>query len=315
MPASKEQQWTPEEDNLIRDLVKQGMQLKDMPSHLPRRSRRAIECRVYNLGLKSGQPRLKYSKDESFWETPNMINCYYAGLAAADMSIQTTGRYMLLWECHSEDEQYMHEFIKRCKYTGTLFNTLDKSPRSSNIALHSQLRIGACQKWATDLARNFHIVPDKAYRLRPPEVSSDLLRCCFLIGYTDGDGCIHVNKNNIAHLHYVSASLDIIQWIREFADQCFPYRMRDRRRKVISSLASTYHNCNIYGIQAVKIFEFLRKIDVPRFARKWDSPAFLALCDQYHNKWPEMFVPEMEPSFDSSGNLVIPALQKSATTN
>lgn len=303
MPASKEQQWKPEEDNLLRSFVRQGLQLKQMVGLVPNRSRRAIECRAYILGLKSGQPRTKHSKDETFWSVPNILNSYYAGLAAADMSLGKE-RSTLAWACHIDDELYMETFAQNCGFTGKIVRINKKSPRSDNVSIHSTLRISACQFWNEDLAKNFNVIPNKVHRLQPPNIQSDLLKCSYLIGYTDGDGCIHASKKGTPLIRYASASQDIIEWIRSFVDSKFNFQVRPRKHRITSSAQNTYHSCNIYGMQAVKMFELLRTIDVPMFKRKWESPAFLTLVDQYKEKFPRFFAPDMELSFDETGSIV-----------
>ena len=291
-------------------MVKQGSQIKDILPFLPKRRIRGLYSRVYALGLKSGSPRTKHSKNEAFWETPNPINSYFAGLGAADMSINTTSRFALSWQCHVKDESAMARFIKETGYTGKIFYVTEKSPCSENTATHSCLRVSACQKWAIDLSKNFNIVSGKTHRLQPPNVTSDFLKCCYLIGMTDGDGCISIGKpqgyQEMPVVSYVSASQDIIQWIRDFVDSKFPFsnRRNPKRGTVNSSVQGTYHHCRIYGMQAIKLFDFLRRIDVPKFARKWDNPAFLALVETYRQKWPEFFTPDKELSFDSAGNIV-----------
>lgn len=302
MPTSPDRHWSPEEDSVIRSLVKVGSQLKDMPPHLPKRTLRGIQCRVYTLGLKSGQPRTKHSKDEAFWETPNPLNSYYAGLMAADGSVGGY-REVLQWTCESADISSMAAFIRATRFTGRMKETLIHHP-AGNTSIHCRVFVSACQKWNADLARNFSVVPQKAHRLAPPAFSNDLLACCYLIGYTDGDGCVHACKTGMPQIQYVSASRAIIEWIQHFIDLHFPFKIRDTTTKIRSSSANTYHHLHIYGMVAIKLFDFLRRIDVPHFARKWDNPAFLTLVKTYRQKWPAFFAPDKELAFDPDGNIV-----------
>jgi hypothetical protein len=61
MPASKEQQWKPEEDNILRKITEDGLTFDQMLEHLPNRTRRAINSRMYLLKLKYKHSNLKYS--------------------------------------------------------------------------------------------------------------------------------------------------------------------------------------------------------------------------------------------------------------
>ena len=310
MPASKEQQWKTEEDDLLRNSIKQRLSFKDMVPLFPARTRRGLTCRAYTLGLQSGTPRTIHSKNESFWETPNAINSYYAGLAAADMSVGKS-RSILAWTCATEDEEYMVEFVKRCGFTGSIrrFNKENKSICGGHptkpLCFHSSVVIAASQKWCADLARNFNVVNNKTHRLRPPNLHSDYLKCCYLVGLLDGDGSVSFNmKEKSPHIAYGSASRDIVEWVREFVEDHFPFKIRARPTSVAEKLDGRYYHYSICGMTCVKLIELLRTIDVPRFKRKWDNPLILELIQGYHMKWPEYFTPEKELAFHDDGSII-----------
>lgn len=302
MSASPEQQWSPEEDNTIRFLVQQAYQLKQMPPFLSRRTLRAIQCRVYTLGLKSGQPRQKHTKDEAFWEVPNPLNSYYAGLLAADGSVGGY-REVVQWVCEKTDRAAMEGLLTASRFTGGITESPRKSPRSDNVSIHCRLLFCACQKWNVDLARNFNVVPQKTHRLAPPTFGSDLLACCYLTGYTDGDGCVHAGKHGWPALCYTSASRAILEWIQSFVETHFPFQIKRKPQLIRSSAGGTYHHYRVNGMVAIKLFLFLRQLPVPKFPRKWDNPAFLAIVEQYRQKWPAYFAPDKELAFDVNGNI------------
>lgn len=220
------------------------------------------------------------------------------------MSINTTSRFALSWQCHVKDEGAMLRFIKEARYTGKTFYVTEKSPYSENTAVHSCLRVSACQKWAKDLERNFNIVSNKTHRLRPPNLHSDFLKCCYIVGLFDGDGAVSHARLDMAHIAYGSASKDIVQWVYEFIESRFPFKMKKKTTKVKEMLDGRYYHYSLYGMSAVKFFDFVRRLDIPRFARKWDNPAFLALVETYRQKWPEFFSPDKELAFDPAGNIV-----------
>lgn len=310
MPASKDQQWKPEEDQLLRTMLAAGQSLKGIAMQFPSRSRRAIECRTYTLGLKSGTPRTVHSKNEAFWETPNALNCYYAGLAAADMSVDHV-KHTLSWGCEHEDELYIDLFIQNTGFTGKSFRTtkingvIGGRQIIKPTSIHSNLRVAACQQWHRDLARNFNVVPNKTHRLRPPNLETDLLKSCYLIGLLDGDGALSYSTQNMTpNIAYGSASRDIVEWVREFVESRFPYKMRATKTEVRELLDGHYYHYNVYGISAVKLIELFRTINVPKFTRKWENPILLKIIDRYHEKWPELFTPETTPRFNSGDGIV-----------
>lgn len=306
MSASLETQWTLEEDSIIRRCLAEGMQIKQALPLLPKRRIRGLYSRVYTLGLQSGQPRTKHSKDETFWETPNSLNSYYAGLIAADGSVGGY-REVLQWTCESADRSSMQGLIVASKFTGQITESV-KHHATGNSSIHCRMLVSACQKWNADLARNFNIVPQKSHRLAPPIFTNDLLACCYLIGYTDGDGCISIGKPKGAPempvFCYTSASRAILEWLQSFVESRFPFSRAGRPNSIATSHNGNYHHYRVAGMVAIKLFDFLRRIDVPHFARKWDNPAFLALVETYRQKWPEFFAPDKELAFDPAGNIV-----------
>ncbi len=275
-----------------------------MAPSFPKRSARAVSCRIYELGLKSGNPRTKHSKDEAFWEVPNPLNSYYAGVLAADGTI-ATAREVVQWTCEQTDRPAMEGLVRASRFTGAITDTPRKSPCSENVSIHSRISFSACQKWNADLARNFNVIPRKAHRLAPPAFSSDLLACCYLIGYIDGDGCIHAAKSGDPSISFTSASRAIIQWIQTFVESRFPFQVlaNPKPNHIRSSSEDTYHHYVVRGMVAAKLFLFLRQLPVPKFPRKWDNPAFLAIVERYREWWPEFFTPDMEVAFDENGNL------------
>ncbi len=250
-----------------------------------------------------------HSKDESFWEVPNALNSYYAGLAAADMSVGTS-RSILAWGCASEDDEYMQGFIDATKFTGKLvkFTRVGTSICGGRVATpilyHSRVVISACQKWCDDLSRNFNVIPNKTHRLRPPNLTTDYLKCCYLIGLFDGDGAISHYLRARPIIAYGSASKDIVEWVQQFVESRFPFQIRLKPQVVRTLLDGRYHHYTINGMVAAKLIEFFRTIDVPHFARKWDNPLILQIIDKYRVKWPEFFTPDKELAFDSAGTLI-----------
>lgn len=305
MPASKEQLWKPEEDQIIRDLVKNQYRIMDMGIFLPNRTQRALYCRIYELGLKSGSPRTKYSKNETFWEIPNAINCYYAGWIAADGSIDNE-KHTLRLSCEKSDEPSLYRFMKESEYDGKIFNTLKKSPSSDYISIHSTLAIGACQKWNEDLKRVFNLFQNKTYRLAPPNLGNDYLMCCYLAGLLDGDGALSsAQSTQMIHIAYGSASRLIVEWVQKFVDEKFPFRAKNNERAIVKNkLDGRYFHYSIYGVKAAKLIELFRTLPIPRFVRKWDNPTLLTLIDSYHKRFPSFFTSDQQLAFDSSGKIV-----------
>jgi hypothetical protein len=298
--------WTPEEDALIRDLVKNGIRTIEMPIFLTGRTHSAIENHLHELKLGSGIPARRYTKDEQFWSVPNPINCYYAGWIAADGSLQNAKRQTLSLVCEITDEPQLKAFVAACGWTGNLQYILKKSPKGPNEAIHCIARISACKRWNADLQRVFNLAQNKTYRLAPPYLGSDYLMFCYLIGLLDGDGTVSISKTKSQlHIAYGSASARIVEWVQSFVEEKIPFQIRSKPQRIAHLLNGGYHHYVVRGLRAVKLVELARRMSIPRFARKWDRQDVTDIIAHYRSKWPEWFTPDRELSFDSSGSLVI----------
>lgn len=303
MSASKDRQWAPEEDQLLRTLIEARHFFREMVPFFPKRTQMAIESRARDKGLHSGRPAKKYTKNEAFWEIPNPLNSYYSGLMAADGCLVRGTASALMWKCSGDDVEYVTRFIASCGYTGPIQHASIDHP-VKGVVRYPYVRINSCQKWHADMERNFSLTPQKTRRLAPPSLTSDLLLCCYLIGYIDGDGCIYPNRSSFAQVNFTSASLAIIEWVKRFTDKHFNTQVQVRERNIQTPDHGRFHHFSVQGLSAGLMIDFLRRIDVPRFARKWDNPAILALIDGYRAKWPHLFAPENELSFDAAGMIV-----------
>ncbi len=142
----------------------------------------------------------------------------------------------------------------------------------------SVVRLSCGEEWFSDLKNNFNIVPRKTKILQPP-ILTDYLAWCYLIGFIDGDGCLHVNKRDILSINITAASRDILEWVLKQTEG-FKGK-RDRKRKVRES--GDYYQFSIAGEPCIKMFLFLREFPVPKLARKWQNPKIQELIDKNYS--------------------------------
>lgn len=299
-----QKKWTPEEDTRLKEYCANGsLSFREM-SVLFNRSLDSVASHASWLGIGSNyvQPNL-YARNETFWSVPNMINSYYAGIVASDGSVDWE-RNGWFWALQEKDKCYLEEFAKHSKYTGKI-GFQEKWGYGKNKSRQNYLHVYGASKWNADLHKNFNIVPIKATRLLPPSLSSDLLRCCFIIGVIDGDGSVCFTSKTET-INITSSSRALIEWIRDFTCAHFDFRAprSGNRYPRVNEVRDGYYAFAVNGLKAIKLFDFLRRIDVPHFVRKWNNPAFLTLVETYRQKWPEFFAPDKELAFDPAGNIV-----------
>lgn len=293
--------WTKEEDDLIKGAIGK-MTFKEMQSNLlPHRTAEAINFHANEI-LKLFNPlKRKYFHDEDFWSIPNKLNAYYSGICMADASIndhacKSGNTKYFIWNMSQVDLSLMRQFSKDIKYTGPI-KLSERKTRTGYLSKFARIKIN-CQKWCHDLETIWNIVPRKTSIIKPPAIDDKLLDH-FLRGYLDGDGSIHVShfktlrksgkiyrRDNLI-IQFVSASKEIIKWIKDYTERKFFADGRADLPKIYESANySQYHVC---GQRAVQMFLYLSKLDCPCLDRKWKNPAVLALVKQKISENPKVY--------------------------
>lgn len=282
--------WTKEEDEKITELVNQATPLKEIAIMMSR-SYTSCAGRSSLLGLynKYTGPS-KHSVNELFWDTPNELNCYYAGALAADGCIQLNNKRfeysgVLSWETHVSDKIILDSFKENTGYTGEVQTFTRKGG-----FLHSALRIYS-PVWNKNLIEKFNIVPKKTFRTYPPNDISESLLFCWLIGYIDGDGTIFLDKNkNTFAIKVTSSSEKLVFWIYNFLKERFKQQLRNKPVSIPRKLK--YANCweiSVCGTRAFCLYAYLRQYNLPKLKRKWEKPKIIELENKYKIKYPHFF--------------------------
>lgn len=292
----KEHYWTTEEDSLLKKLAG-TMSYKSM-SFIIKRTRAAIESRAAYLGIRSPYRNKAHSKDENFWSKQNLLNCYYAGWIAADGFVYRKSFSVGIC-CHPRDHESLQLFALHIKTTVPIRKMKNTCTNGASCEIE-RLTMSSSKKWMQDLENNFNITPHKTFRLTPPSFPNDLFACAYLCGYIDGDGSI--NCSGTQHqISFSSASKEILQWIVDFVIKHFT--PENAPHKQITTRGNR-NSVSFYGITAIRLFDLLVQVDVPKFQRKWAKEDFLKVVEIYREKNPNLFTPETKLSFDENGNIV-----------
>lgn len=302
-------EWTKKEDALLTSCMNK-MSYENMEKLFPGRTKHSIRARAYRvLGLINNYKHKIHSKNESFWETPNPINCYVAGFCAADAYVcEKKGHEAFKLGISIKDEKHIQKFKELFEYTGQIskvqkrFGGNDSSPWTTLVCL----QINSCKKWIEDMKRNFNICQGKSKILKGPNLTNEYLMMCFLCGFIDGDGSVVWDKwKKQPAIKLFSSSNAILEWAHYLIDKHFNFSARTpkkiaicaRKNKKMSSL-------NVSGLRAAKMFELLSTMDIPKLDRKWKNPQFLAEFENYKLKFPTFFTDEAKQRFDIEGNLI-----------
>lgn len=286
--------WTKEHDIKLIELCSIGKYSYKYISNIVGHSSESCGKRAAILGIKNPYIVRKYTVNENFWSVPNLVNSYWSGFAAADASIrkETENNGVFTIKLSSKDIQHLNTFKEQCNFTGPIksfsryVNILNKNKEaklfySSIIKIHSS-------KWLKDLEKNFNITQNKLYRLQPPNNLDNILLMAWLKGYIDGDGNIHISKNKKrVNIGFVSASENIIRWIREFININFEQRIHSVFNNY--SKDGNSYRFRICGLKALVIIDYLNQFPTPFLERKWLQPLVLDRIQEYKQKYPHMF--------------------------
>lgn len=245
--------------------------------------------RINQIGNGKYTHRVKRQYDviDNFFQSPNELNCYWAGFIAADGNINHT---KLTLGLSSKDRHHLLQFKNDIEFTGPICDSMikrvykdeEKTFNTSTLSITSQ-------KIVDDLYVNFNITPRKSLTLLPPNISEPNLIDAFICGYIDGDGSVSLYKN---HKRNVQDSLaiamlgtyEVVSWIKKRFSQILG--------KEIGSILR-YHNTdkNTYSytvgtsIGVRELFKHFYTLSVPKLTRKWKDEIY-EYCVNYKKKNP-----------------------------
>ncbi len=288
--------WTQEEDFKLKELVESGrFNFKDISKSM---NRSTSSCQSHSslLGYKNSFIKRIYSHNENFFNSPDLLNSYWAGMIAADGNVQWLGNCATI-RIEICDIDHLEKFKSHVNFNGKIFiTTREKRPNSMPTA---RLAIN-CRKWAKDLETNFNIIERKTKRLIPPNLNNDLLYFSFLLGYIDGDGTIHLaNRQGKQELMIgiTSCSQSILLYFKDLVTKYFQfYKLRQKHQSLHKVTNKNAYSISFAGMQALMFFDFFKDFPVPKLQRKWNNPKVLEFLAQKKLEYPNFFnlTPELQ---------------------
>lgn len=223
--------------------------------------------------------QIQYKINDNFFETPNLLNCYYAGFFAADGCVQENKRVCSIG-LSSKDRDWLVKFGKDLCFEGVVHDSVLKEKFLISKLVFNSAKI------VEDLNNNFNITPRKSLTLMPPNITEKELIDAFICGYIDGDGCICFANNGEKQKRLVISvigTLDMVTWIKN--------RICEIIGKEVGTISHKKgHSEKVFSYSfgdriARKIFLKYYLIDVPKLKRKWNKEVF-KYCNNYHKRLP-----------------------------
>jgi len=228
----------------------------------------------------------KYTQDEDFFDTPNILNSFIAGFIAADGNVRrksgSSNNSTLSINISKKDIDYLRNIKMITKASSPITFRSRLTCCGNEIDLidwHVYSR-----KWLNDLESNFGIVENKRRNSIAPIKLVGENRLAFIIGYIDGDGCITVLKYKYGKnkdLVYKSLRIGIagqepmLLWIKDVFDEICP--PTNKISNVLKHTASNSYAYILAGERARRIYEILEPIKLPKMDRKWSRTRLIEL--------------------------------------
>lgn len=227
----------------------------------------------YNIPLRKSSAN-RYVRNEDFFQTPNLENCYWAGFIAADGCITKTNSISL--HIQSQDKHLLEAFKQQCGFVGPITDLQTYNKQRMKSYSSTMLRICGSNKWVTDLNNNFNITQRKSIILQPPNIIDINLQLQYIIGLIDGDGSVSLDTNQQLRFNLVGTK-DIVEWSSEILHtledkQYIPMKVRQ---------CKNYYIIECHCRRAYKILDKLQSIPTPyRLDRKWKKIAIYQTNNQ-----------------------------------
>jgi len=255
--------WTQEEDQFL---------LTNYPSYSNKqlsvqlgRSIGSIQCRGRFLNLNKISIR-KYHTNIDYFHIPNINNCYWAGLLAADGCIWKRGDAVEIG-LQEKDKYLLEQFAQAVNYDGKIELRKTKPGFQTNQKQYRIIFYGV-QQWVKDLKDNFNITPCKSLNFTHPNQLTRDQELSFIKGYIDGDGCVYCNNKDIVLA--ITGTESTLNWIKFIFDTIVP----SSNCSVSSVRKYGDENCFEYRINSnrvMNIYKILKTIIPHGLHRKWDK--------------------------------------------
>jgi hypothetical protein len=292
--------WTEEQDQILKNNVGKFIRYSYLRrDFLPDKSVDAIGKRARELGLNNPCANSKFTFNRNYFSNPNYRNSFWSGWLAADgcIHIRKGGHKDLSWTMESIDSAFLDMFKKDLDYTGNIYNFYNDGIKYKNKdgENHSRIHLHSLRGMADDLEKNFNIIPNKTYRLGPPILKDIELKLAYLVGYTNGDGCIAFDQKKGVSFRFQGAGKKLIEWCR---DLFLSLKIKTPRNRIPSLLdPSGSEACKLFvisGIAALRMYELLKLVPVPVLERKWIRPEIDEYIAAKKLKHPEYFAESID---------------------
>jgi hypothetical protein len=229
-------------------------------------------CDVSIGSSKFSRSKRKYSVDDNFFSTPNILNSYWAGFISADgcLHIKNDVNKKLSIYLSIKDLNHLERFKRDIKSEISIKRSIHNGKfESCSITIQSI-------KIVEDLYKNFCLTPQKTHINKFPNLFTNELDS-FIIGYIDGDGSLSIRKKSGGIILSLIGTLEMCEGIKK--------RCSEILGRICGSVSK---NRNMYSLTfgekaSRELVSYFKKINVPYLSRKWNKKIVVNKIG-YHRK-------------------------------
>ena len=194
-------EWSDEELSIL--ISKYGKEKLNKWSHLLERSHSSIRWKANSLGLKANRAITNKNTEfnDRFFSIPDPLNCYIAGLIAADGCICTKKKSVWFFQKRLEFVEYVRDSLSA---NNTIYFRSREKTEEYSILFSSDIMV-------KDLFDNFGITDNKSKNGLPkPNIPYELAPF-YVAGLIDGDGSI--SRTDESFNFTLLCSEEVLSWI------------------------------------------------------------------------------------------------------
>ena len=287
--------WSKEEDEILKNNYE-----KIPPNHLTN----LLPGRNYNA-IKGRQTFLKicrqYTKDNSFFKVPNILNSSIAGFTASDGHIspkKLKRKPRIFWGINTKDKGLLEQINFHLKSNYTITNSVKEVTFKSKtkkpykyIDYKSVLCLSTADELSKDLFDNWNIPSGaKSLILGPPNITNLDICLSYIKGIIIGDGTILATDLNGTDYCKISilGTEKLLSWIKSMFEIFLKKEMDEVSVRPERSGAKIFILC-ITGLKASRIIDKLNQLNTLQLDRKFKRPEILNIIKSDKEKNPDLF--------------------------
>lgn len=297
--------WTEKEIEFLKSSYK-NYNIEDIKKQLPDRTWRSIRDKANSFNI---MRKIVYTKNENFFDEPNIINCAVSGFIESDGCITPKNHDYndrIVITISQKDIDILEQIKSVTEYSGNIrcFNnpTYIKNYRDLSKPNHyfnsdmSTLAFNSAKKWCENLEKHWNITNNKSLTMKAPNLTELDHILAYYSGAICGDGNINLSPLGYLRINLLGTK-EFLQFLCDILDELIP-SMREKSIVAIERDGSRIYSYTINSFRAYIFSKMVLCFDIPRLNRKWDK------AREYVNKIETKDINLINTQFKNQFNLI-----------